>query len=594
MARRALVGLGGLLLLAVAISAAPWGGGAPREAWVAAAAGAAALLLLGGIRLLWTRERVRFPLLPSACFAAFAAVAALQSVPLPAPVVEALSPARMELERASLAGIGEPGGGPRALSIDPDRTAEHALRWATFAAVLVAASLWVRRRRDARIALAAVALLAAVEAGIGLANGSGTFVNRNHYGALLAVGFLAALGLVADRAAHLPVPEFPSWSARISAALNHRNSWQVLLAAGLVVMTGLGLAGGLSRGAAVGAGAGLLLFLARARKSWAVAAALAGVAGAALWVGLGPLSERFTQIPEAVDAEIGYPDLFRIAWRIFEAHPAAGAGVGTYGSASAAQWSPHAGRTYALFCHNDYLEALAGAGWIGGTFFLSGLAALALWGIARARHPLAAGALGGVVAVMVHANAGFTFQMPGVALPFALLAGTLAGPAFARRRAVAGWPLAAGLLLAGAALGAAAWRTWERPALPPSSAAERIARTPAAAAPLVELGWEAARAGDPERADRCFRRARALDGASGEVLRHLAAWWRTRPDRDEHLAVLAALLWSGSAPPDDVFEEAVYATGSLSGLARLLPPEGHPARARWERERERFLAQRLR
>jgi len=202
------------------------------------------------------------------------------------------------------------------------------------------------------------------------------------------------------------------------------------------------------------------------------------------------------------------------------------------------------------------------------------------------------------------ANAGFNFQMPGNALIFFALAGTLLGPAFRRVRGVRPWPLAAGLLAVAALGGWGLWRSWERHAAapvgrtaPPSDAecAARLARTPAAAEPLVEMGWNAREAGGAERADRRFRLARRREPASPEILRQGYAYWRERgTDPGEMAACAAGLMWARVRPAEELFEEVAAAAGSVDFLEGMLPRPGDPRRPEWEQRLKAFRADRLR
>lgn len=594
MLRSAVVGAGVALLAAIVAASALWGGGAPDAAWRSLAGAAALLGLLAAARLAIRRERARLAAAPAALLAGLALLAALQSLPLPGAAVARLSPRRAALEREALDGLVLPDGGARALSVNPDRTADHAIRWAAAAMVFAAAALWSRRRRDARVVLGIVAATAAVEAAIGLANGTGTFVNRNHLGGLLAMGLLAAAGLAADRASHVAVPAYPTRTARISAAFNHPRFWQAAIAGGMVLISALGLVVSTSRGAALGAGAGAVAMILLSRRSKVVLAALVAAAAAVAWIEIDPLKRRMAEISFEDGSGVSYPTLFRIAWETFREFPALGAGIGTYLETSAARWPETAGANYALFAHNDYLDTLAGGGVVGGLLLIGAVASILAVGLKRARtSPLAAGALGGLVALALQANAGFNFQMPGNLIPFAALAGALAGTAFGRARPLPG--LTALLPLAAIALGAAAGLR-PPPGPDPRTDAElvaRLAQRPCDARALAELGWNAFEAGDTERADRCFRLARRRDRAAPEIASHASRYWRERGNVGEYLSALSVVLWSGRRTSAEVFEEALTVTGSAESLSRLVPESG-PARARWEEEVRRFLAQRVR
>ncbi|MBI4564962.1 MAG: O-antigen ligase family protein [Planctomycetes bacterium] len=633
---------GGWILIAALLAAAPaLEGGAPAWAWHLLAAGALGVAALLALRWLLIGEKIRFLRLPFALLALFISCVALQAVPLPQPAVETLSPRRMRLERESLEGVAALGGGPRAISLEPERTAGHAWKWLAYGLVMAATAAWVRRRRHARGLLAFLAFVAVVEAVAGMVREGGTFVNRNHFAGLLAMGFFCALGVGVDRAARLGVPRFPSWRARLAAAMDRPSFWKIAVAGGAAVLIGLGMVVSLSRGAVIAASLGLVLWLVVSRRSPVMGGAVVALAFAAVAAGIGPLRARLEGIDLGAQGGTSYAGLFRMAVEAFREYPLSGAGMGTYRAATASLWPREGASYYALFAHNDYLDVLAGTGVIGATLF-GGTIATILWaGLRRApRSPLAAGALCALVAHAAHANAGFNFQMPANALWFFALAGAALSPAFGRGRGVSSRPAA--LVLSGVVLlggfgiarswaaareaepieelsrkleageirevsesaAAAARRTGRWVALarferalgrrPDEALARAVAVEPASAVPLVERGWAAAAREETGPADRAFARARALAPAHPWVLEKALAYWLWRKNADEIAACAGPLLWSGLRKPQPLFEEIALALGSLDFLARLLPAPGHPARRRLEAELNRFLEARSR
>jgi O-Antigen ligase len=106
-------------------------------------------------------------------------------------------------------------------------------------------------------------------------------------------------------------------------------------------------------------------------------------------------------------------EYWRVAWREWKDHAALGGGAGSYQRF----WLRH--RTDDLpvrDAHSLYLETFAELGPIGLALLLCALAApLVAVGAAR-RNPLAAGALGGYVAYLVHAGIDWDWEMPAVTL----------------------------------------------------------------------------------------------------------------------------------------------------------------------------------
>src|SRR5262249_28984822 len=154
---------------------------------------------------------------PAVALAIAAAATALQLVPLPEGVLAALSPTTDEVLRAVL---GDYGSHP--LPRDPPGTVAELAKLAGYLAFFVAAVAVSTRSRGRRRIVVGVAALATVVAALALveqATGThkvlffytpnddwagkfrGTFVNPNHFGALMALGAPCALwlGLVDTR-----------------------------------------------------------------------------------------------------------------------------------------------------------------------------------------------------------------------------------------------------------------------------------------------------------------------------------------------------------------------------------------------------------
>jgi O-Antigen ligase len=109
---------------------------------------------------------------------------------------------------------------------------------------------------------------------------------------------------------------------------------------------------------------------------------------------------------------------WRAAWHDYKAHPLLGSGAGSFEQ----YWLQHRTSTQQLVdAHNLYAETLAELGAVG--FALLGLVlSLPLLAAVRARsHPLAAVALGGYLALLVHAAGDWDWEMPVVMLVGLLL-----------------------------------------------------------------------------------------------------------------------------------------------------------------------------
>jgi O-antigen ligase len=104
-------------------------------------------------------------------------------------------------------------------------------------------------------------------------------------------------------------------------------------------------------------------------------------------------------------------EYWRVAWREWTDHPVLGGGAGSFQRF----WLRHRGNDLPVRdAHSLYLETLAELGPLGLAFLLCALAVpFVAVGAARG-HPLAAGALGGYVAYLVHAGIDWDWEMPAV------------------------------------------------------------------------------------------------------------------------------------------------------------------------------------
>ncbi len=457
-----------------------------------------ALALSVGLALLWLDRRTlaRPPLRFCALTAGTAALAALYFVPAPPSVVRAVSPRLAAEARESLAFPGEaPGlaaaeralcqlaGGARVegewrpLIADVDGGIEGVTRLllalGAFALALFAAG---QNGADRRRIAAAVGLSAFAQAAYGLGEtlsgsqsifgwrnpyypglASGTFVCPNHVAALLSLGLLAVLGLVAGA----PAP--PQGDAPDRAGRTARNV-VVISSAGLVLVAMLWSS---SRAALACAAAGVLIFGATltfrrdiaAPRRWRLLLALGVLAtlvlGAVFVRPVAPLAADVAQIQPGLNARI---QLWRTATDMAQAFPATGVGPGAY-DAVHRLFQPLSLAQPAVHAHSDFLEWWAEMGAPGVVLLLLWLAALGWGGVEvirrgrdRALTLALAAALG---ALALHETVDFSLQLPGLAVPAALLAGALLAPlplraaaAPERRWRGRAWPILLGALAA--------------------------------------------------------------------------------------------------------------------------------------------------
>ena len=242
----------------------------------------------------------------------------------------------------------------------------------------------------------------------------GPYVNRNHFAGLVELLIppgLAMLVLRAERRDQLPLVALftllPIGALFLSASRGGIMSF--LAEMGLLA---------------------ILIILRRREKKELAAAALVVILAAVLvsWLGIGRALERFASYKSLEVSESRRVEMLHGTWRIFLDHPIAGTGLGTLQEVFPLYDTIYDGLVV-NHSHNDYAEALAETGAIGG---LCGLAFLVLlswtgWKILSADREAMnlayhAGALVACFGLLVHATVDFNFHIPSNALVFLLQA----------------------------------------------------------------------------------------------------------------------------------------------------------------------------
>jgi O-antigen ligase len=389
----------------------------------------------------------------------FAVVVALQLVPLPNPLLGALSPESLRLwsaadRVASLAGAAAPAGS-HPLSVDPRTTSVHLFRLLAYIATFLAAALLMRRHRH-RIALVFVLGATAVfetlygirEAALGryaiwgwvnkliFNRVTGTFVNPNHFAHYAAI--VLPLGVyLSAQAWHDAAPSGVPWRRRVVRLLEKRF---LRFSAGVIVAFAcvVAILVAQSRGGLVAAMAGFAIVgaLASGRRHALWRGLLIGVAGITfaivLALLLGLKVSRF-QDPEVASLG-GRAVPLKAAFDLWKRFPLFGTGLGTFidvssmtGAGDVAHVINHA--------HDDYAEIAATTGVVGLLValvpFLAGYVALVRMTFgARAaelswtRRAYQAAALTSITVALVHALIEFNFFIPANPATLAAIAGT--------------------------------------------------------------------------------------------------------------------------------------------------------------------------
>ena len=146
------------------------------------------------------------------------------------------------------------------------------------------------------------------------------------------------------------------------------------------------------------------------------------------WLGVGQILQRFSSLQSLEASEGKRASMRKGAWRIFLDHPIAGTGLGTLQIVYPPYETLYDGKIV-NHAHNDYLEALAETGLLGGlccAWFLTILLSQSLLRLRQFDHSFAAALqLSGIVACagfLVHALVDFNFHIPSNLLLFFLMA----------------------------------------------------------------------------------------------------------------------------------------------------------------------------
>jgi O-antigen ligase len=242
----------------------------------------------------------------------------------------------------------------------------------------------------------------------------GPYANRNHF-----AGFVELI---------VPLALVPLVLGRV-----RRERWAVVSFFAVVPLGALFLSA--SRGGMVSFGIELaVLALVMIQRRTAGKHLLAGAAVLLLavfmvtWLGVGQILQRFSSL-QSLETTVGKrASMRRDTWQIFMTHPLAGAGLGTLQVIYPPYETLYDGKIV-NHAHNDYLEALAETGLLGGlccAWFLGVLLSQSLMRLRQLNHSFA-GALqfSGLVACsgfLVHGLVDFNLHIPSNFLLFLLMA----------------------------------------------------------------------------------------------------------------------------------------------------------------------------
>ncbi|MEX1349041.1 MAG: O-antigen ligase family protein [Desulfobacterales bacterium] len=256
----------------------------------------------------------------------------------------------------------------------------------------------------------------------------GTFINRNHFAGFIEMMWPLALGFTMAQG---------GWGQgytlkRILAS--ERLNRQALLALGVVVLL-LALLFSRSRAGIAGALMGLLTFILLTRSgrkgisrySWLMLAGIVGLLVVySMAIGIGPITERFFALSNG-DSRLDY---WRDSLPIIKDHPL-GIGLRNYDNVIPVYNVSMLADKRLEYAHNDYLQLLIEAGWIGFMALLTGFLIFMWKNAYRIRHMnpqkdpmrffLAVGAFSGLISLAFHSFFDFNLQIPANCVYFVTL-----------------------------------------------------------------------------------------------------------------------------------------------------------------------------
>lgn len=373
---------------------------------------------------------------------------ALQMVPVPDIVVENLAGPTADV-RAEVWPFLDSPPEPSSLTLSPPGTASAWLRLAAYVVLAFAAAVSFTRGRHFRTAAIVVTASAAFQGLYGayeflsghqhifayekrhyLDSATGTFINRNHFAAYLAVALPVALWLAMNR----------SGTGRALRNLRER-ILHLSGASGFAVVFG-GIAAGAiwagvllsrSRGGLAVALVSTVLAMAlfsRHRRMMVIAGAVVLVPVALLmWQQVAVPGDRFATESGQLRSLNSRLPVWEVSTSITRDYPVVGAGMGTF-EAVFELYRPPGIRGRWDRAHNDWLQLAVEMGWIAAILGLAGTIVVIRsgWRAGRVGTPeglLAACIAAGITAAALHAAVDFPARIPAYAVQLAFLVGLL-------------------------------------------------------------------------------------------------------------------------------------------------------------------------
>jgi len=412
------------------------------------------LIFLAVLFFLWRMQqrgaiKVSLPIWPLL----FVLWVGLQLIPLPDGLVAMVSPARALT--AKWVGAIDPKGAWTTLSIYPHATALGFLKMLAYLGVFVLAVHLFDSGRRKSLLVRALIWLGCFEAGYGILQhllnwnkvltvtnpydpwvATGTYINRNHFAGLMefAIPFTFASAFYS----------YQLWSDWRQGRAAHSASgddsgagFQVIFYLFLMLIMFLALIFSWSRGGILAVLATLIvLSLLTAfkikRKAWVMGvAAFALLAiGFTLWIGLGPVLQRFQEVGQTNYLHTSERSMiWQDTMDLLRENPVLGTGLGTYGEALR-PYQAHMVNMHIDHAHNDYLEFATDTGLVGAAllfipifYLLIRMTIAFLKDHRRYRRAILLGCIGATLGLLIHSVTDFNLHVPANAIIFAMILG---------------------------------------------------------------------------------------------------------------------------------------------------------------------------
>jgi putative inorganic carbon (HCO3(-)) transporter len=439
------------LLVLIAWLPIPWGSNRPWS-WALMEAATFGLLAVWLAKAFThpaqAAETVSIAMLPLLLFSLWLAYILAQTLPLPDGLLALLSPVSYEHHRQAAF---DPATAYRSLSLDPSATLADLGKDLAYVALFFLTIALARTRRRLVVLVSALLFVGVAESvfGVyvmrshfkfvpeGLRDGhwdvvTGTFINRNHFAAHLAMiiplGVGLLLGGTEDRSF------LRGWRRRLNGLILFITGWRGLVLLALATM-GAALLLSKSRGGNLALLVGLVTVMGLAalfrglktREVRLLSATLLLALSLAAALDFGGLGERMARI--AIESS-GRATQWELTLHMFEDYWAFGSGAGSYKSVFINYKDDRLPPVVHDHAHNDYLELLSEQGIVGSA--LLSVAVCAIIGRAvyaykvgqdRSMRGLLLGSLAGITAMLFHALVDFNFHIPANAAYFYVLLG---------------------------------------------------------------------------------------------------------------------------------------------------------------------------